>query len=76
MVNQKLDSAFLFHFHILDSASRINDGDTILGYHNSTWFMEEYTKIESEGDKGYEGNISFTKNDLKKWHRWYDEHKP
>ena len=38
--------------------------------------MEEYTKIESEGDKGYEGNISFTKNDLKKWHRWYDEHKP
>ena len=75
LLGKKMEREFTYYFHILDSATRNNKSDTIVCCHESTWFMEEQTKIESAGEKGYAGNISFTKGDLQKWHHWYDSAK-
>jgi len=72
MLTPKIVVEFRYYFKILDSAANTVSGDTIECCHNATWFMEENTKIESEGDKGYAGNESFTQRDLRRWHHWFD----
>jgi hypothetical protein len=65
---------FLYHFKILDSAARTPLKDTVYhGCGNSVEFMEEYTRIEADVDGDYFGPIGFKKEDLKKWHEWFDK---
>jgi len=70
-----IHSEFNKHFHVLDSASKAFSVNQIECCGSSAWFMEVQTRIESEGEKGYVGIMSFTKNDLRKWHQWFDNYK-
>jgi len=67
------DSLFQYHFKILDSAARYPYQDTM--YHccyDAINFMELYTGIEADVDGDYFGTTGFKKEDLRKWHQWYD----
>lgn len=67
------DSFFLYHFKILDSAAQLPPKDSC--YHccySSIQFMEQYTGIEAEVDEDYFGPKGFKKEDLRKWHDWFD----
>jgi hypothetical protein len=35
--------------------------------------MEAYTGIVADVDGDYFGPVGFTKEDLRKWHEWYDK---
>jgi hypothetical protein len=68
------DSILLSHFRILDSAARMPAKDAM--YHcclNSVNFMESYTGIEADVESDYFGATGFKKQDLQKWHEWYDK---
>lgn len=68
------DSTFEYHFRILDSAAKANPKDT--AYHCCTpsiKFMEVNTGIESKADGTLLGKLYFTKEDLDKWHKWYNK---
>ncbi|HRX92571.1 MAG TPA: hypothetical protein P5158_00560 [Chitinophagaceae bacterium] len=69
-----LDSAFLHNFQILDSVVKTKPKDTLYQccYH-SIAFMEKNTRIEADVDGDYIGPIGFKKEDLKRWHDWYDK---
>ena len=68
------DTTFQYHFNLLDSAAKANPNDTV--YHcctQSIKFMEIKTDIESRSDGTLLGKLSFTKQELQKWHEWYDK---
>ena len=68
------DSTFEYHFHILDSASAANPLDTICTCcTRSIKFMEVNSGISANSDGTLLGKLSFSKEDLKKWHDWYDK---
>lgn len=67
------DSLFQYHFKILDSVSKHPPLDTMYNCcHNSVNFMEENTGISADVDGDYFGATGFKRNDLQKWHQWYD----
>jgi hypothetical protein len=63
---------FQYHFNVLDSVAFLNKSDTIACCFNSIYFMETNTKINGEISGNYFGKLFFTKNDLLKWHAWYN----
>jgi len=68
------ESIFLYHLRILDSAVRMPAKDTM--YHrcyNSIDFMERATGIGANVEGDYAGATGFKKQDLQKWHEWYDK---
>lgn len=42
---------------------------------NAICFFEELTKIQSESDANMFGKMNPTRNDYKKWKKWYEENK-
>ncbi len=66
-------SIFLSHFGILDSASKPSTNDTIYCCSPTVEFMELQTGISSSTDRDYAGPLGFLKEDLRKWHEWYDK---
>lgn len=67
------DSLFKYHFNVLDSVMVAHVNDSL--YYNCTPsinFMENNTKIEASSDGTSLGRLTFTKNDLQKWHEWYN----
>lgn len=74
MAHRIPDSIFQYHFRILDSAAKSPPRDTM--YHccyNSANFMVENTGIDADVEYDYGGATGFKKEDLVKWHEWYDE---
>jgi hypothetical protein len=69
----KKKKQFNYRFRILDSAANASSSDTIICCSYSIHFMEKNTKIYGEGYITYFGKLFFTKNDLKKWHVWYNK---
>ena len=68
------DSLFLYHFRILDSAAQFPPEDTMYHCcHSSVEFMEEFTHIPSDSESDYFGSTGFKREDLQKWHEWYDK---
>lgn len=68
-----LDPLFQYHFMILDSAAKTPLTDTMYNCcYNSVNFMEAYTGIEADVEGDYGGATGFKKDDLHKWHQWYD----
>jgi hypothetical protein len=67
-------SGYLSCFRILDSAANANPKDT---FYNCCYdyvdFLETKTRIIANVDGDYVGPTGFTKNDLRKWHEWYDK---
>lgn len=70
----KIDKQFSQHFKILDSLTKKSISDTVhtIKYSKSIAFMERHTKISSSTHGNYYGKLGYTKNDLKKWHQWYN----
>ena len=65
---------FTHHFHILDSIANVNINDTVyVGATPSIEFMEVNTGIEAHSEGTLIGKINFSKQDLRKWHEWYDK---
>jgi len=67
------DSFFVYHFRILDSVAQKPPEDSC--YHccyTSIEFMQQYTGIDADVDGDYFGPIGFKKEDLRKWHEWFD----
>jgi hypothetical protein len=64
---------FKYHFSILDSVSIRAVNDTVYKCSASVEFMEENTGIEAGIDGDYIGPLGFLKNDLRKWHEWFDK---
>jgi hypothetical protein len=74
--SNETDSLFKHYFAILDSAANANNADTI--YHcciGSISFMETNTKIPSDAPGTFAGKFYFTKNNLIKWHAWYEKYR-
>lgn len=68
------DTTFEYHFHILDSASKANASDSIYTCcTQSIKFMEVNTSINAHSDGTLLGKLSFSKEDLQKWHEWYNK---
>ena len=68
------DTSFEYHFKILDSAVKANPHDTIYACCTpSIKFMEVKTGIEAQTGGTYFGKLNFFKEDLQKWHEWYDK---
>ncbi len=68
------DTTFEYHFHILDSASKVNAADSIYTCcTQSIKFMEVNTGINAHSDGTLLGKLSFSKEDLQKWHEWYEK---
>lgn len=68
------DTTFEYHFHILDSASKANPSDSIYACcTQSIKFMEVNTSINAHSDGTLLGKLSFSKDDLQKWHEWYNK---
>ena len=71
--NQLANSEFVHYFSILDSAAAEVKSDTIVHCCiGPIAFMETSTKIPASSHGGFTGKMYFTKNDLKRWHEWYD----
>ncbi|MDO6434467.1 hypothetical protein Q4E93_27900 [Flavitalea sp. BT771] len=69
--NDSLDLLFKHHFRILDSAILKK---TVSRYYCCTAqinFMENRTRIISSSEKSFMGKLSFTIQDVIKWHQWY-----
>jgi hypothetical protein len=66
-----LRKQFIYHFKILDAASKINRGDTVYCCRTSVNFMEYHTEIEAGTIGNVLGRLGFTKAALNKWHEWY-----
>ena len=65
---------FEFHFKILDSLTNLSYNDSmVVGGMPSIEFMEEKTNIEAHSDGTSFGKLEFSKNDLHRWHEWYDK---
>jgi hypothetical protein len=71
----KIDSMFSYHFGVLDSIACNDFIDSKLKCVESINFMELNTGISSSTDGNYFGKTSFTKEDLKSWHVWYELNK-
>jgi len=71
---QLADSEFVQYFRVLDSAAAEVKSDTIVHCCiGPIAFMEINTKIPASSPGGFTGKMFFTKNDLKRWHEWYDK---
>lgn len=64
---------FKYHFRILDSVAKVTTSDTLSNCIASVQFMEKHTSIEASTDGNYFGKLTCTKNDLKRWHEWYQK---
>lgn len=73
--HSKIDSLFLYHFRVLDSLANNNFVDSTLLCIESIKFMEINTGISSSSGGNYFGKTSFTSDDLKLWHSWYEKRK-
>lgn len=71
----KVDSLFSYHFNVLDSLAKNDFVDNTMRCIESIKFMELNTNICSETDGNYFGKTSFTNDDLKAWHNWYNQNK-
>jgi hypothetical protein len=68
------DTSFKYHFNILDSAIRAKPNDSIYTCCSpSIKFMEVNTGIDAHSDGTLLGKLVFSKEDLRKWHEWYDK---
>jgi hypothetical protein len=74
--NISSDTTFEYHFYILDSARKAYPKDTIYSCCTpSINFMEIHTGIEGHSDGTLLGKLSFSKDDLRRWHEWFDQHR-
>lgn len=77
LMSQKNDTnvkrCFEYHFRILDSVNVSSTTDTIHCCYESIIFMESKTKIKSSAFVTFFGVFSFRKEDLIKWHDWYND---
>jgi hypothetical protein len=68
------DSMFQYHFKVLDSVSKASPKYTFYYCCNpSIKFMEVNTSIEAHSKGTQLGKLGFTKEDLQKWHEWYEK---
>lgn len=68
------DTTFKHHFNILDSAAKANPNKDIYACCTpSIKFMEVHTGIGARSDGTLLGKLTFSKEDLRKWHEWYDK---
>lgn len=70
-----LGKDFIHHFQILDSIAHTNSDDTLyVAGTPSIAFMEVNTGIDAHSDGTTLGKIKFSKQDLRKWHQWFDKY--
>lgn len=62
-----------YYFRIMDSLVAVAPNDTLYECLNCVRFMKDETGIPSTGKVTYFGQFDFTKEDLRKWHDWYDK---
>lgn len=62
----------VYYFKVMDSLVAARPQDTIYGCRYCISFMYQETKIPSSGHITYFGQMEFTKDDLVKWHEWYE----
>lgn len=65
----------VYYFKIMDSLVSASPHDSLYECLNCIRFMKKETKIPSSGRYTYFGQLEFTKQDLKRWHEWYDKTK-
>jgi hypothetical protein len=63
----------VYYFKIMDSLVAAAPNDTLYGCINCIRFMKAETEIPSSGNITYFGQFDFTKEDLQKWHAWYNK---
>lgn len=72
VVGTKDKKQFAYHFAILDSVASVTPHDTLVNVTESIAFMERKTNIEASTDGTLVGRLACTKEDLKRWHEWYN----
>ena len=66
-----LELQFIKHFKLLDKTSKENSKDTIYCCLSAVNFMTDKTDIESGTNANRLGYFGFTKEALKRWHKWF-----
>lgn len=66
-------TAFIYYLKSMDTIVNKNPSDTSFFCINCVRFMQDETRIQSSGKTGYFGREGFTKEDLQKWHEWYEK---
>jgi hypothetical protein len=74
-MKDSLNIEFDRHFNVLDSAAKSSSGDSIYCCTFSIKFMETNTGVNAHSDGNYIGKLFFIKDDLRKWHEWYNSNK-
>jgi hypothetical protein len=62
-----------YYFKIMDSLVLAAPKDSFYECFNCVVFMKRTTQIPSSGNITYFGQFDFTKEDLQKWHAWYNK---
>jgi hypothetical protein len=70
--SRQIQRAYVKHLAILDSASQSNLSDTVSCCAASIAFMVEHTNVQVEATPGFHGFLYFRKQELKRWHKFYD----
>jgi hypothetical protein len=70
---QKIDSVFAYNFSLLDSFMKNEETETGHATNQAMIFMEKITGIKSDGIMTYVGKLTFSKENLVAWHKWYEE---
>lgn len=63
---------YVYHLRILDSAVRTVPDTLIHCCSISVDFVEGVSKIEATSNRSFVGRMFFTKQDLEKWHKWFE----
>lgn len=66
---------FIYHLNKLDSASMLFEGDTVFCCPSSISFMVKNTQIYVGAPGTYLGYLYFTRQELARWHEYYDSNK-
>jgi hypothetical protein len=76
VIDNKNDSIIEHHLRVLDSVSNSHSKDT--EYYCCTpilIYLEKISGIGASTEGTALGRLSYTKQDLKNWHSWYEKHK-